>query len=147
MRLPRGPRKGRLFNQAITLCRFQDMMRGTTVEDRYHPHTGISKKVKNPLGTAKANLTHYAAVSANNSQLWPNVYTARTSIKMSLCRSTPLRILARVMAAIMRRAPTMTPCDHDSRVTWPRLVGFWPAVDSALLIVGKTVSCRIASLR
>lgn len=54
-RLPLEPRNGLFLIQAMTLCRFQDMMRGTTVEERNQPHAGGSKKAKNPLGIARAS--------------------------------------------------------------------------------------------
>jgi hypothetical protein len=48
----------------------------------------------------------------------------RTSIRMSLCRSTPLRMFASVMQDMMIRAPTMKPCAHASRTRPFGFVGF-----------------------
>ena len=39
----------------MTLCRFQEMIRKITVEDRYQPQIGGLKNVKKPFGIAKSN--------------------------------------------------------------------------------------------
>lgn len=54
--LLRFERKGLFFIQAMTLCKFHEMMRKITVEERYHPQVGGSKKVKNPFGIARRSL-------------------------------------------------------------------------------------------
>lgn len=55
MRLPRGERKGLFFIHAMTLWRDHDAMRGTTVDERYQPQAGGSKKQKKPLGMASVS--------------------------------------------------------------------------------------------
>lgn len=58
-----------------------------------------------------------------------------TSTRMSLCSNTPDRIFARVMLAMINRAPIMNPCDHASIVSCAGLDGLdsWAAVVSAIL--------------
>jgi hypothetical protein len=56
MVLFRFERKGLFFIQAITLCRFHEIMRRMAVEERYHPQAGGSKKVKKPFGVARRSL-------------------------------------------------------------------------------------------
>lgn len=52
IQLPLRPRNGLVLIHAMTLWRDQDEMSRTTVEERNQPHTGGSKKMKKPLGTA-----------------------------------------------------------------------------------------------
>lgn len=47
-----------------------------------------------------------------------------TSIRISLCSSTPLLIFATVMQAMMMRDPTINPCAHASRIRPFVFVGF-----------------------
>jgi len=100
------------------------VMSGTTVDERNQPHTGGSKKMKKPLGTASTSCE--VSLSADGLCMvgMLRFRGLLTSIKMSLWSRTPRRILARVMPHMMIRAPTMKPWDHASRVSFPGSVGF-----------------------
>lgn len=47
-----------------------------------------------------------------------------TSIKMSLCNKTPLRMFATVTAAIITNAPTRSPSAHASKMSPSAELGF-----------------------
>lgn len=75
-------------------------------DDRYQPKLGGSRKMKKQSGHA-----------------------IKSSIMISLCKSTPFRILAAVMPVIMIRAPIMKPWDQASRVKAIDPSGFDIAAD------------------
>lgn len=62
----------------------QDVFKNMAVTDKYQPYAGGLGKMKVPCGIPKIS-----------------------SIKMSLCKSTPLRIFETVIAAMINSAPTI----------------------------------------
>lgn len=55
MALYRLERKGLFFIQAMTLCKFHEMIKKMTVDDKYHPQVGGLKKMKKPFGMARSS--------------------------------------------------------------------------------------------
>lgn len=62
IRLVKVLRNGLFLIHAIMLCKVQEAMSTAAVEDRYQPNTGGLKKMKNPLGIARASFLRVSKV-------------------------------------------------------------------------------------